>query len=359
MSIATSSLVDTALAQTFMGRVLSDTSACMVTAMAALGDRLGLFKSLATNGPCTADEVAAHTRTQPRYAREWLGGMAAAGYITYEPATKRFSLPAAHAAVLAEEGGPFFVGGAFQLSMPKLQQFERVAEVFTNGGGVMEAAYGEDLWQGQARFSAGWVEHLLTQAWVPSVDGLERTLRQGAAIADVGCGRGLALIKLAQAYPESYFVGYDAFEPEIQHATENERAAGVADRVRFQYLDASRGLPSQYDVITTFDVVHDAVDPPGLLRSIRQALKPNSVYMCLEISCADRLEDNVGPLGALFHALSVFYCMTTSLAHGGAGLGTLGLPESRLRELSLNAGFSGVRRVPMDNPFNALYEMRP
>ena len=114
-------------------------------------------------------------------------------------------------------------------------------------------------------------------------------LRQGAAVADIGCGRGLALIKLAQTYPESYFVGYDAFEPEILHATENARAAGVADRVRFQHLDASRGLPSQYDVITTFDVVHDAVDPKATLRSIRQALKPNGVYVCLEINCADRL----------------------------------------------------------------------
>jgi 2-polyprenyl-3-methyl-5-hydroxy-6-metoxy-1,4-benzoquinol methylase len=148
-------------------------------------------------------------------------------------------------------------------------------------------------------------------------------------------------------------------EPEILHATENARAAGVADRVRFQHLDAARGLPSQYDVITTFDVVHDAVDPTGLLRSIRQALKPDGVFVCLEINCADHLEDNVGPLAALFHAISVFYCLTTSLAHGGAGLGTLGLPESRLRDLSLDAGFGSVRRVPMDSPFNAVYEIRP
>ena len=242
--------------------------------------------------------------------------------------------------MLADEGGPFFVGAAFQLTMPKLQQFDRVAEAFRSGGGVAESAYAEDLWAGQARFSAGWVEHLLTQAWVPSIAGLDAMLRQGAAVADLGCGRGLALIKLAQTYPESYFVGYDAFEPEILHATENARAAGVADRVRFQHLDASRGLPSQYDVITTFDVVHDAVDPNALLRSIRQALKPNGVVRVP----GDQLR---GPTrrtmsdrsAALFHAISLFYCMTTSLAHGGAGLGTLGLPESRLRELCLDVGF--------------------
>ena len=167
MSIATYLEVDPLMTQAFMARVLGDTSACMVTAMAALGDRLGLFKALATRGPSTADEVAAETGTQPRYVREWLGGMAAAGYIMYAPETKTFSLPAEHAAVLAEEGGPFFVGAAFQLTMPKLQQFDRVAEAFKSGGGVLESAYAEDLWAGQARFSAGWVEHLLTQSWMP------------------------------------------------------------------------------------------------------------------------------------------------------------------------------------------------
>jgi 2-polyprenyl-3-methyl-5-hydroxy-6-metoxy-1,4-benzoquinol methylase len=274
MSIDTYPQVDPAITQAFMGRVLSDSSACMVTALAALGDRLGLFKALAILGASNAVEVAAQSGMQPRYVREWLGGMAAAGYIRYEPASEQFSLPPEHAAVLAEEGDPFFVGAAFQLTMPKLQQYDRVAEAFRSGGGVMESAYAEDLWAGQARFSAGWVEHLLTQAWVPSIDGLAGKLQAGAAVADIGCGRGLALIKLAQTYPESYFVGYDAFEPEIVHATENARAAGVADRVRFQHLDASRGLPSQYDAITTFDVVHDAVDPKALLRSIRRRSNP-------------------------------------------------------------------------------------
>jgi hypothetical protein len=197
MTIATSPDVDTAVTQAFMGRVLGDTSASMVTAMAALGDRLGLFKVLATRGPATADEVATRTGTQPRYAREWLGGMAAAGYITYEPATGEFSLPAEHAAVLADEGGPYFVGAAFQLTMPKLQLFDRVAEVFISGGGITESEYAEGLWAGQARFSAGWVEHLLTQVWVPSIAGLDATLRRGGcgpcSVSAPGCRTRLAV----------------------------------------------------------------------------------------------------------------------------------------------------------------------
>jgi 2-polyprenyl-3-methyl-5-hydroxy-6-metoxy-1,4-benzoquinol methylase len=357
--VAMEPAVDQARAEAFAGRVLQDATACMVTALAALGDRLELFKDLATQGPATSEELAVRTGTQARYVREWLAGMAAAGYLAYEPGSNRFSLPAEHVPTLAQEGGPFFAGGALQLTLGHMQQLGRLEGAFRSGGGVAESAYGEEHWEAQARYSAGWVNNLLSQVWIPAIPDAQARLEQGAAVADVGCGRGLALIKLAEAFPNSYGVGYDQYEPEIDHAVENAHRAGVADRVRFQPLDASCGLPAQYDVITTFDVVHDAADPRGLLRSIRQALRPDGVYVCEETNCSDRLEDNLNPIGALFYGVSIFYCLTTSLAHGGEGLGTMGLPESKLRELCLEAGFSSVRRVPMNNPFNTLYEIRP
>ena len=148
-------------------------------------------------------------------------------------------------------------------------------------------------------------------------------------MADVGCGRGRALIKMAQVFPKSRYVGYDVFQPSVDRATANAKAAGVAEQVSFHQLDASTGLPEQYDVITTFDVVHAAVDPHGLLRSIRAALRSDGIYVCLDINCSERLEENAGPLGAMFHGFSVLYCMTTSLANGGVGLGTVGLHEPR------------------------------
>jgi SAM-dependent methyltransferase len=339
------------------GRVLGDASACMVTAMAALGDRLNLFKELASSGSVTGLELADRTGLDARYLREWLGGMATARYLTYMPSDGRFQLPAEHAAVLADEGGLFFAGGALQLTLAKLPQIGRVAEAFRMGGGVPESAFGDDLCAGHERFSTGWVDNLLTQFWLPAMVDVQDKLARGAAVADVGCGRGLALVKLAQTYPNSYFVGYDQVEAEITQATERAQQAGVADRVRFQHLDATAGLPSQYEVVTTFDVVHDAADPRGLVRAIREALVSDGIYVCLETNCSDKLEDNLGPLGALFYGISLFYCLTTSLAHGGAGLGTLGLPEPALRELCVEAGFRNVQRVPMDNPFNALYEV--
>jgi 2-polyprenyl-3-methyl-5-hydroxy-6-metoxy-1,4-benzoquinol methylase len=129
--------------------------------------------------------------------------------------------------------------------------------------------------------------------------------------------------------------------------------------VHFEERDVSKGLPVQFDVITTFDVVHDAVDPLQLLQSIHCALRPGGVYVCLDINCSEKLEENANPFGAMFHGVSVFYCMTTSLANNGAGLGTLGFHEAKVRELCEKAGFSSVRRVPLENPFNNLYEAKP
>ena len=145
--------------------------------------------------------------------------------------------------------------------------------------------------------------------------------------------------------------------PVIEQARKAAAAAGVADRVSYQVLDAAAGLPESFDVITTFDVVHDAVDPLGLLRSIRDALRPGGRYLCLEINCSPDPAGNTGPIATLLYGFSILYCMTTSLADGGEGLGTLGLPEPALRNLAGKAGFAQVRRVEMDNPFNTLYEL--
>jgi hypothetical protein len=134
--------------------------------------------------------------------------------------------------------------------------------------------------------------------------------------------------------------------------------ASVEDRVRFEQRDVSKGLPATYDLVTTFDVIHDAVDPAGLLRVIRESLNPGGSYLCLDVNCSDKLEENVGPLGAMFYSISLLYCMTTSLANHGAGLGTVGLHEPKLRELSKQAGFGSCRKLPLENPFNNLYELQ-
>jgi 2-polyprenyl-3-methyl-5-hydroxy-6-metoxy-1,4-benzoquinol methylase len=209
------------------------------------------------------------------------------------------------------------------------------------------------------RFTAMWHENLLLQEWIPAVPDVEAKLQRGARVADVGCGQGRALIKLVERFPRSTFVGYDVFAPNVERAWANARAAGVADRVSFEVADAAQGLPERFDVVTTWDVIHDSVDPLGILRAIRGALEPDGVYLCLDINCSDRPEENTGTLAALLYGFSILYCMSSSLAHGGEGLGTLGLHEPKLRELCAAAGFSTVRRVPVENPVNSLFDIRP
>lgn len=353
----TQATLDQTKMEAFVGKVLGDTSAVATIVMSTLGDRLGLYKDLAANGPATSAELAARTATNERYVREWLGGMSSAGYLTYEPTTQRFTLPAEHIPVLAQEGGPVFFGGVHQELLGALGPVTQLIQAFQKGGGIDQAEYDENFWDGLERFSSGWFENLLVPVWLEALPHIRQKLERGVRLADVGCGRGRALVKLAQTFPNSRFTGYDLFEPTINRARARAQQAGVADRVEFHQLDVSKGLPEQYDLITTFDVVHDAIDPRGMLRSIRRGLKPDGQYLCLEINCSDKLEENAGPVGTLFHGFSIMYCMTTSLAHGGEGLGTLGLPESKLRQLCAEAGFSRVRRVALDNPFNSLYEI--
>jgi 2-polyprenyl-3-methyl-5-hydroxy-6-metoxy-1,4-benzoquinol methylase len=350
---------DQTRADAFVGRVLGDTVGLATTAMASLGDRLGLFKDLYAHGASTSSEIAERTGTQERYVREWLRAMANADYLEYEPATGRYVLPPEHAPVLAQEAGPVFFGGVHEEFVGLLAPFEQLLERVRSGGGLRLEDYPDSMYAGIDRFTAGWFENLLIQQWLPLVPHVEEKLRAGARLADVGCGRGRALIKLAQAFPESRFVGYDVYEPNVEAATAAVRAAGLDDRIVIRQADASRGLAGRFDVITTFDVVHDAVDPRGMLRSIREALETDGSYLCLEINCSEKPEDNRGPIGALLQGCSVLLCLTLSLADHGEGLGTLGLPEVALRKLGLAAGFGAVRRVPLDNPFNALYELTP
>jgi len=351
--------VDDAKLEAFMGKLLGDLGGTMASMMAVLGDRLGLFKDLAERGPATSAELAERAGVDERYALEWLRAMASAGYLEHDPGSERFTLPPEQALAFAAEASPVFVGGAYQMLPEIFRPFDRLTEAFRQGGGVSQDAFGPAFWEGMERFSAGMFENQLLQQWIPAMPDVEEKLTRGARVADVGCGSGRALIKLAGAFPASQFVGYDAFEGQFARARRNADAAGVGDRVRFELLDAAAGLPERFDVITTFDVIHDAVDPRGLLGAIHTALEPDGAYVMLEVNSADDPAENVGPLASMFYGFSVFYCMTTSLAHGGEGLGTVGLPEAKVRELASETGFSAVRRLPVDDPFSIVYEIKP
>ncbi len=349
---------DAAQVEAFVGKVLTDSSAWLVTTLAMIGDRLGLWQSLA-EGPATSIELAARAGIDERYCREWLCAMTAHSYLHHDPRSGRFTLPPEHAPALADEGGPMFFGGIHQEMLGLVTAIEPLIEVFRRGGGVPASAYGPNFWEGMTRFTANWFDNLLLPTWVPAMPEVEAALERGADVADIGCGQGRAIVKLAQAFPAGRYVGYDLHEPNLEAARAHATASRVDDRVRFELRDVSTGLPATYDVITSFDVVHDAVDPRGMLSSIHGALRPGGRYVCLDINASHRLADNTGPLGAMFYGFSVLYCMTVSLAQHGAGLGTCGFNAHTVSELCTQVGFSVVRRVPLDNPFNNLYEISP
>ncbi len=346
--------------EAFAEKILGDYAGANAFFMASIGDRLGLFKDLAENGAATSDELAARTGLQERYLREWLGGMGAAGYLDYEPATGRCALPPDRMPVLAEEAGPYFFGCAFfDFSTYFGETYHQLLDAFRNGGGVAQHVHGAEVAESIDRFTAPWFEHMLVPLWLPEMPDVHAKLEAGAEVCDVGCGRGRAVIRLAEAFPRSRFVGHDLYEPAIRAAEEAAEQAGVADRVRFELRDAVEGLGGPFDVITTFDVVHDSADPQGLLRAIHAALAPDGRYVCVDINCADRPEDNVGPFATVLYGLSLGYCLSVSLAESGAGLGTLGLPESKLTELATKAGFTKVRRLEVEDLFNNVYELTP
>ena len=221
--MTTQQTIDQAKADAFVGKVLSDTAALAVTVMSSIGDRLGLFKNLAQLGPATSEELAERAHINERYAREWLGAMASAGYLEYDPASRRFTLPPEHAPVLAQEGGPVFFGGVQEEVVGLAGPVNQLMQAFRSGGGVPMEAYDPSTWEGVARFTSGWFENLLLPVWLPAMPEVLAKLERGALVADVGCGHGKALIKLAQTYPQSRYAGYDNFAPSIEQAKANAR----------------------------------------------------------------------------------------------------------------------------------------
>lgn len=343
--------------QRFTDAAISDVKGTLVLMMANLGDRLGLFRALAAEGGTSA-EIAERTGLRERYVREWLAGMACAGYLEFDPATRAFALPPEAAPALADESSPFFLGGIYQ-EMPALWRIlGKLESRFAEGGGLSISDYGRDWWDGMERFTASWFDNFLLQEWIPRAGDLRERLEQGLHVADVGCGRGRALARLAKAFPGMTGVGYDLSEGNLERARRLAEDEGVSDRLTFERRDVHAGLSGTFGLVTCFDALHDLADPAGALRAIHDALEEGGSCLLLEFKVSGRLEENVGPLGAMLYGWSLTYCLTTALAAGGEGVGTCGMPEERVRDLALGAGFSSVELVPFDNPFNNLYLLR-
>jgi SAM-dependent methyltransferase len=349
--------LDQSRLEELLGRFVNDFGATGFAATVVIGDRLGLYRALAT-GPATAAELAGRTSTHERYVTEWLAAQAASGYVSYDPTSGRFSLSEEQAFALANEDGPMYLPGAFQVMVAAVKDEPKVTQAFATGTGVGWHEHDPDLFAGTERFfRPGYAANLIS-SWIPALDGVPAKLEAGAQVADVGCGHGASTIILAQAYPNSTFVGFDYHQPSIERAREAAAKAGVADRCRFEVAPANAYPGAGYDLVGVFDALHDMGDPVGAAAHVRQTLAPDGTFLLVEPYAGDRLEDNFNPVGRAFYAASTLLCVPHSLSEEvGLALGAQA-GERRLREVATAAGFRRFRRATQ-TPFNLIFEARP
>jgi len=341
----------------FMGNFVSDLGATVHAGMVVIGEKLGLYKALAT-GAMTPAELAAETKTDERYVREWLSSQAAGGYVNYDDQTKKFSLSEEQSFALAQEGSPAYIPGAFELALGALAAVPRIAESFRSGAGMGWHEHEAGVFHGCEKFFRPGYAANLVSAWIPSLEGVKEKLERGARVADVGCGKGASTMLMSQAFPNSQFVGFDYHDKSIEGARESAKKEGVADRVTFQVAAAKDYSGKEYDLVAVFDCLHDMGDPVGAAKHVLQSLAKDGTWMIVEPMANDELKDNLNPVGRVYYSFSTLLCTPCSRSQEvGLCLGAQA-GEKRIRDVVAAAGFARFRRAA-ETPFNIVYEARP
>lgn len=324
-----------------------------------LGDRLGLFTSMWDAGPLTADQLAARTGLHTRWLQEWLRAMGAAELLDTDDG-ETFELTSVGAAVLADEQDSlYFAAGAFGMP-PDPSYVDRLAESFRTGIGLTYDDFGEGAAHSTQRMLGPWSRLALVPFILPAIDGVTEALESGAEVVDVGCGAGVALATMAEAFPQSRFLGVDPSEIAIGMARQAVEASGL-ENLRFEVAggDSLPGEPT-FDLVLTFDCLHDMPRPKDTIAAIATSLKDGGVWLCKDIKCgADYAANERNPLRAMMYAISVTSCMASAMSEpDGAGLGTLGLPPEVLEQYCTDAGFGSFTVHDFNDPANLYYEIR-
>lgn len=326
-----------------------------------LGDELGLYRAMRGAGPLTSRELAERLGLSERWVREWLQGQAAAGVLDYSAG--RFELSPEAALVFADEDNPASAIGAFAGLPAQLAEFLKVPGSFRTGIGHTYDDGGEVVARGVERMFAPWHKSVLTSTALPALPGgIVERLRAGGVVADVGCGAAVASVAVARAFPASRVHAYDTSRFALERARANVAEAGVAN-VFLHNPDEGDGLPGTpaFDLVMTLDCLHDMTRPDLVAQAIRRSIKPDGVWFIVDIECGDFEANLENPLGAMMYGFSMLTCMSSSSSTpDGLALGTVGLPEPRMRELVEGAGFASFGRVQgLEHPFNAYYVAQP
>jgi hypothetical protein len=343
--------------QAFLARALYDLGAAQSAWLVALGDRLGLYKAMAGAGPLTPRQLAGRTGASEAYLREWLANQACGGYVEYDPGAGAFTLPEEQALALARDDSPACVAGVFRVAAALAAAQEPLAAAFRTGAGVPREAYGPEVAAGMARASRAHYGPDLLRRWLGALPGVIARLEAGASVADLGCGQGAVVLALARAFPRSRFAGFDADAASVAAARRLAEQAGLTGSVRFDVASAAELPGAGYDLVTSFESLHEMGDPLAVARRVRAALGPQGTWLIVEPFASGRLEDDIGPWGRLVSSMSALHCLPTSLSDGGGALGPRA-GAAAITEVVRAAGFGSIRPLP-EEPYKVLLEARP
>jgi len=350
--------MDKARSQAFMLKVVSDIATATSVSLVYVGDRVGLFKAMASAGPLSREQLEQRTGIHPRYLEEWLATMFCAGYVEHDAAADTWKLPDEHAVFLAQPDSETYLGGLFKGAPALAAMAPKVAEAFETGQGIPFQAYGEGEPLAIEQMNRNLYEARLVQQWLPAMPQVVQRLQAGGRALDVGCGTGVIPMLLAKAFPEARVSGLDLDARSIAIASEQAQRSGLGARLDFMRgsADALARPEGGYDFISTFDCIHDMGDPGAVLRRIREALAPGGTYLMVEPRVADGLHDNAAnPFARMLYGISCLHCVPTSLAQGGPGLGACWGP-TRARLAVLEAGFGQFKALPIKSAVHAFYE---
>jgi len=341
----------------FVFKAVDEVGATLNTALVVMGDKLGYYTTMA-GGPVTPAQLAKATGTGEPYAREWLNAQAAGGYVEYNPDSGRYTLPPEQTAALTDPTSPAYLPGFFQIALGATHDIDSVLEATRSEGGLGWHEHHTDVHDGCERFFRTMYNAHLVAEWLPALDDVVDKLVRGATVADVGCGYGASTVIMAQAFPNSTFIGFDYHAASIDTARERARDAGVDDRVSFEVAAAAEFSGIGFDLVTTFDALHDMGDPVGAARHILRAVAPDGTWMVVEPMAGDTVSDNLNPVGRAYYGFSTLLCTPSSLSQEvGLALGTQAGP-ARIREVMATAGFTRFASVAQ-TPFNRVLEVRP
>jgi ubiquinone/menaquinone biosynthesis C-methylase UbiE len=349
--------IDEGTLNELIGKFVGDLGATVNAGTIVVGHHLGLFVSIAEQ-PGTSDEIARRTSCDPRYIAEWLRGQAAGGYVTYDAESDTYSLTEEQAFILADPDAAVYAPGAFVLALGSLKASSRLVDAFRTGAGVGWHEHDNDVFVGcEQFFRPGYVANLVP-SWLPSLDGVQAKLAAGGKVADVGCGLGSSTILLAQAYPNAEVLGCDYHDGSIELARKRAADAGVADRISFDVASAQTFGGTGYDLVATFDCLHDMGDPMGAAKHIRQALADDGTWMIVEPMAGNDVSENLNPVGRVYYNFSNFLCVPNAKSQaGGYSLGAQA-GERAIEDVVRQAGFTRFRRAS-ETPFNLVFEARP